>query len=340
MRTLWVALLALLLLQHAAAVRYQSWWEMSESNTRTGVLVATGYSCEVLDYIWQIYSTQLANRLAALERPVSMHEDLLAGYFFAALVYIHHYPRWNKFVSQVISNRRVGKLSETKLYTIVYPVIACLSQVVDEVHWDDRFDNMNHGSHFMRDRFTTIFDGSNINISNINRTSENPLRRLMCRLLFNGSKYNHCCYKFMIGITFTGVIVHFTGLHLGTLNDNVILDEYPPDFRDWEWGLGDGAFENSQHILIKYQQPDGGVLTRDEVYFNSIFNYWRLRVEHIIGEVKNHSIFDHVFRGSVGLLEAALKLTIHMTNVKLKMALPRYETCGPWPHAPGSAPPA
>ena len=31
-------------------------------------------------------------------------------------------------------------------------------------------------------------------------------------------------------------------------------------------------------------------------------------------------------------------LTAHLTNIKLKFALPRYETVGPWGHTPGSAP--
>ena len=103
----------------------------------------------------------------------------------------------------------------------------------------------------------------------------------------------------MLGVTFMGTIVHYTGLHLGTHPDNIILDMYPPALLPWEWGLGDGAFKANRHILVKYIQPDDGLLTEQQVYFNTIFNYWRLRVEHIIGEVKNHDMLRGVFRGSI-----------------------------------------
>ena len=162
--------------------------------------------------------------------------------------------------------------------------------------------------------------------------------RNAARIMFNGSKYNHCCVKIILGVTFMGTIVHYTGPHIGTMNDNVILQRYPPAMEPWEWALGDGAFLNNWHVLVKFQQPANGLLTPEEVYFNVIFNYWRLRVEHIIGEVKNHDMFMGVFRGSNILLKAALDLTVHLTNIKLKMALPRYVTCGSWGHRPGSAP--
>ena len=142
------------------------------------------------------------------------------------------------------------------------------------------------------------------------------------------------------GITFTGVIVWFTGLHIGTINDNDILNANPPPMLPWEWGLADGAFKDCDHILVKFIQPDGGLLTVAEVIWNSIFNYWRVRVEHIIGDVKNHDMFVVPFRGSYALLQCCVRMTVHLTNIKLKMALPRYDTMGPWGHQPGSAPAA
>ena len=82
----------------------------------------------------------------------------------------------------------------------------------------------------MKDRFTTIFDGTDIDISNTKN-------RRMNKLLFCASKYNvsffvclqsinsnafffqHCCMKIMIGISFTGLIVHYSGPHIGTSHD-------------------------------------------------------------------------------------------------------------------------
>ena len=142
----------------------------------------------------------------------------------------------------------------------------------------------------------------------------------------------------MLGVTFEGVIVHYTGLHIGTKNDQLIINEHPPAFLPWEWGIGDGAFESAWHILVKYQKPQNGVLTKEMVEFNAKFNYWRLRVEHITGVVKRHAVLEGVFRGSYALLQCVVDLTVHLTNIKLKLALPRYETVGPWGHTPGSAP--
>jgi hypothetical protein len=202
-----------------------------------------------------------------------------------------------------------------------------MSGIIEEVHWGDRLHLMNQGTHMFADRFTTIFDGININVSNV-RTN-----RALLRVLFNGSKYSHCCLKIMIGITFMGVIVFYTAPHIGTLNNNVLLQMYPPAMLPWEWGMGDGAFGDSWHIMVKIPE----LLTENEVFFNTIFNYWRLRVEHIIGDVKNHDMLSGVFLGSYAILKASLDLTVHLTNMKLKAALPRYETCGPWGHRPGSA---
>lgn len=146
------------------------------------------------------------------------------------------------------------------------------------------------------------------------------------------------CFKIMIGITFEGIIVHYTGLHVGTMNDQKIITNHPPAFLPWEWGIGDGAFEETPQILVKFQKPAHGCLTREQVEANAKFNYWRLRVEHIIGEIKQHDALDGTFRGSYALLQAIVDLTVNLTNLKLKFAGPRYETTGPWGHMPGSAP--
>ena len=245
-------------------------------------------------------------------------------------VYIHHYPRWNKFIASVLHTPVTGRVTCQKFYSRVVPILCTMSELIDEIKWDERLHPMNHGSHMFKERFTTIFDGTNINVANL-RTD-----KTLQRLLFNGSKYNHCCVKIMVGITFMGTIVHYTAPHIGTMNDEKILELYPPDFEEWEWGLGDGAFESNNHILVKYQQPPKGLLTEDRVYMNTIFNYWSLRVEHIIGEIKRHDMLAGVFRGSYILLKSAVDLTVNMTQIKIKLALPRYETCGPWGHEPGS----
>ena len=43
-----------------------------------------------------------------------------------------------------------------------------------------------------------------------------------------------------------------------------------------------GAFEANHHILVKFQQPKNGLLFPWQVKMNVIFNYFRLRVEHVL----------------------------------------------------------
>ena len=316
----------------ALSARVQDWTAHAHNHAESGVLYATGYSCEVLDYVWGKYADKLITALASLSKPLCFSDEYLSALLFLALLFIHHYPRWNTFYSHILKTDITGSVCKDKFYKCVVPVLCELSKLVDEVHWEDRFSPINHGTDYLADRFTSIFDGTNINVSNI--YSDNELQRVM----FCGSKYNHCCFKIMIGITFEGIIVHYTGLHVGAMNDQLIYDQNPPALLPWEWGMGDGAFESSWHILVKFQKPVGGVLNREMVQFNAEFNYWRLRVEHIIGVVKRHDALDGVWRGSYALLQCVVDLTVHLTNIKLKLSLPRYENVGPWGHTPGSAP--
>ena len=316
----------------ASSSHVQDWTAHAHNHVESGVLYATGYSCEVLDYVWLKYGDKLITAISTLTPPLCFDEEYTAALLYIGLLYIHHYPRWNTFYSHVLKTPLTGPIDKNKFYTHVVPIICELSMMICEIHWDDRLRRINHGTGFLADRVTTIFDGTNIDVSNI--YADHDLQKVM----FCGSKYNHCCFKIMIGITFEGIIVHYTGMHVGTYNDQLIINEHPPNFLPWEWGIGDGAFEAAWHILVKYQKPANGVMTREMVEFNAEFNYWRLRVEHIIGVVKRHDALDGVFRGSYALLQCIVDLTVHLTNVKLKLALPRYETVGPWDHTPGSAP--
>jgi hypothetical protein len=312
-----------------AAAKTPQWTDYVANGKASAVIHATGYSVEVLSYAWDKYADELIAMLADLRNPICLSDELVSAYWFLALVFIHQYPRWNKLIPNTLHTRITGRVSVQKFYSIVVPILCTFSECVNEIKWEERLNPLNHGTHFMKERFTTIFDGTNINVQNVSNKKLN-------RVLFSGSKYNHCCLKIMIGITFMGTIVHYTGPHIGTMHDATILKKYPPNFEEWEWGMGDGAFEDNYHILVKYQQPAGGVLTEAQVYMNGLFNYWRVRVEHIIREVKRHDMFCGVYRGSYGLLKSAIDLTVHMTNIKIKCSLPRYETCGPWGHEPGS----
>lgn len=52
-------------------------------------------------------------------------------------------------------------------YGYVLPVMLCLSELLDEIYWEDRLNPFNHGTHFFffADRFTAIFDFSELSTS-------------------------------------------------------------------------------------------------------------------------------------------------------------------------------
>ena len=311
--------------------RSQAWREFATNGCDSGVLHDTGYSVDVHDVIWQKYSNLLRAYLSACEIPVIFVDELeFAAYYYHARSWIHRYPRWNKNIPSILNNYKTGPVSVQKFYAIVVPILLVLSALMDEIDEEDKYHPLNHGSHFLKYAFTSIFDGTNIDISNLRAYDYRHIQKA----LFCGSKYNHCCFKLMFGITFMGIIIHYSGPHIGTMNDAKMVQLYPPNFKWWEWGIGDGAFEETPHIMVKIQQPDGGVLTKGDVAVNTVFNYWRLRIEHLMADIKKPDLLSGVYRGSYPLLKAGIDITVHSQNINRKLRLPRYETCGPWPHWP------
>ena len=177
------------------AATHQHWPAHATNKCASGVLYATGYDCDVLDYTWLKYGDKLRLALKTLADPLEFSEELTAAYMLTGLQFIHHYPRWNEYYSSVLGCDLTGPISKKLFYKIVVPVICELSKLIDEVHWGDRLDPINHGASYLAERFTTIFDGANIDVSSISKDKE------LASVMFCGSKYNHCCFKIMIGIT-------------------------------------------------------------------------------------------------------------------------------------------
>ena len=108
------------------------------SRTDNGVIYATGYSSEVLDYMWAKYSSALNDKLRSISGFIGVPHQLRKAYWFLALVYIHHYPRWNRFISTVLHTPITGSISCQKFYSRIVPILCSFSQVVDEIQWEDR----------------------------------------------------------------------------------------------------------------------------------------------------------------------------------------------------------
>lgn len=56
------------------------------------------------------------------------------------------------------------------------------------------------------------------------------------------------------------------------------------------------------------------------VAVNTWINHYRQRVEHTMHSIKAHNMWQRPFRGSIEMLHACIRLTMHMTAAKIKHA--------------------
>ena len=147
----------------------QPWRLFTSSGRDSAVTTETGYSAEVLDYVWWAYSERLDAGVKSLDRPLEVSSTKLQALVYIGFAYIHQYPRSMKLVPKVLSTPITGAVSPQKFYAEVVPVLLVLSRLVEETFWEDRLHPYNHGSHLFKDRFTTIFDGTDINVSNLRK---------------------------------------------------------------------------------------------------------------------------------------------------------------------------
>ena len=120
--------------------------------------------------------------------------------------------------------------------------------------------------------------------------------------------------------------------------------------------MGDGAYFGCVGCIAKFplnfndtHVPGAGMvhvpLTEVQRAANSVISRNRQRVEHIIGLVKGehgHRVFQLKWDGNITTLASLMHVTVHMTNIKIKMCgingtaangNSRYfDVVGPWPH--------
>jgi hypothetical protein len=169
---------------------------------------------------------------------------------------------------------------------------------------------------------------------------------------------DHVCVQ--IGITFTGQIVLYTGLHWGVSPDNLIWrwTEAEHPLHPEELVLGDGIYRGN-YRLCSHIDPFAAerqvltkhcgyelFLTDDEVRTNGTIGFYRQRVEQVpwltsqpttvfsqvIQEIKDHGVFRGHFRGGTPILHAVMRFAVHATAAEMRLH-PKYEaSCGPWKH--------
>eukprot|EP00658_Telonema_sp_P-2_P041131 TRINITY_DN2940_c0_g1_i2.p1 TRINITY_DN2940_c0_g1~~TRINITY_DN2940_c0_g1_i2.p1 ORF type:complete len:298 (+),score=44.48 TRINITY_DN2940_c0_g1_i2:273-1166(+) len=268
------------------------------------VKAETGFSSDTLQYIWDKYKHRLPTR----ERG----QQARLMYFYFAFRYIHMYPTWAQtpvvlWTPEWVSRKGCG-ISATTLRRAVLQWIAALALVLDEVHWADRLDAMNHVE-LLPKRFTVLVDTAPVSVGD-------ALDKEVAKLNFQ-PKYKDTVYKLQIGISLVGDIVLYTD------------DAHP--LEDWELVIGDGIYQSEEQLITKHCGNEL-FLSEEQLRTNATISHYRQRVEQVIKVIKNHNVFRGHFRGGSRLLSAVMKLVVHTTAVELRFHPLYTDGIGPWKH--------
>lgn len=195
-----------------------------------------------------------------------------------------------------------------------------MAHCINELDYSLRLSPYNHCIHFPI-RVTGIVDTFVVHISN-------PIEYRVAKSLFN-PKYGGFVLKWQVIVDFIGNYLFLSGPHV--LYDGIIFERTLMDhpMNPWELLLGDGHYIKLDQVLTPFRRHH--VLSKQEIIFNSILSFYRARVEHCIRRVKAHSMFDQVYRGSWEVIDWAIKVIVHTTNVECRFR-PKYAFVGPWWH--------
>lgn len=287
--------------------------------TRGGVKGETGYSDDVVQELWRKHGGSMP------EAPRG--SDKGPAYFFAALKFIHLCPQPSK-TGSLLFTPHTGFISSSTFDRQIAPRLIILGMVIDEIDWAQRHDPYNHTPHF---KYFCVgaLDTFPVTIS------EPSDSRVAAR--YYQPKYGCCVIKVQIIVDFNGNIIYLSMPHLGVTGDARIWRHCRPTFCLNEYVLADGAYRSCAHCLVPYRQDMAGGMGPGEEAVNDIIQFYRARVEHIIGVVQNHAFFREKSRMSMDLIQACTKISVHATALQLRkrhaFAL-RYPhtVVGPHPH--------
>ena len=179
--------------------------------------------------------------------------------------------------------------------------------------------------------FTTIWDTTCIRVED---SGDWALGRYT-----NNGHYDFPCYLVLLGITFTGLLVFYSGLHRSTAYDSHIFNDtahlHPQ--HPCEMNIGDGDFKNSRNFATPPTKPQGGHFSNADFIFMQYLQLARSRIETLNTVFKCHGMFQSVFRGHVVNLSVFVKIAVHGTAVELRARsragrCTRHEGYGWWSH--------
>lgn len=190
----------------------------------------TGFDSDILMVVWEKY--------CGYNTPISKVDLLVDCY-----EYIHTYPTHRRSVLNHFNN--------TYISNYILPSLRYLSEVIDEVNWEDRLDFDNHSFYF--DKYvTSMVDTMPIFINK-------SIGSDVARATYNG-RYKENLYKVQVVVDFKGRIVFFSGPHIGSKYDGHIFAEtekwHPRE--NWEIILGDGHYSSLFNFLTPFKRPKNG----------------------------------------------------------------------------------
>jgi len=234
---------------------------------------------------------------------------------------------------------------------VCHPLLQHLAATMDEVKWSSRLHPMNHTPIWpyyvthIKDTFCVPVADSHI--------------RIFSSLLYS-TKYHTAGLKCEVTCDFRGHIAD-SKFPAGTAQapDYTIHNERVQNgeivLLPWEYGLADGAYRGCTQLIAKYPIDFNNLynpatrshsvyvpLTYEQELLTAMVSHDRQRIEHIVGFVTYHDLFQKKYRGEYSQLRDAVHLTMNMTNVKIRMfavnatdanGRSRYsDTIGPWQH--------
>jgi len=262
---------------------------------------------------------------SSVKEETGYHEDVLLEIYgrnfiginphhvYLVYKYIHLYPK-NRQASTVLG------VSTTTFKRIFYTTAEIMAQRINELDYDLRLSPFNHCIHFPT-RVTAMVDTFVIHVSN-------PVEYRLAKTLYN-PKYSGFVLKWQIIVDFLGNYLYMSGPHVlydGHIFTNTI-DQHA--MFHWELVLGDGHYIGLDHVLAPFKRDHP--LSNAELIYNTIHSFYRSRVEHAIRRIKNHLMFNSVFRGSWDVLEWSIKISVHTTQMENRFR-PKYAYVGTWLH--------
>jgi len=150
-------------------------------------------------------------------------------------------------------------------------------------------------AHFPVDEVIGVVDTSSFIV-------QQPKKTASRRRLYSG-KEEACCVKAQAICDLAGRLIWWSGPYAGTASDlKIFIDDIPTWIRPGKKIMGDLAYwapnqsATNLFLISPFKKNIGVPLLPIEQHFNNVFGHYRVKVEHVFGDIKRFNIFKDTFR--------------------------------------------